>query len=597
MGNKLKNRKKNIVTINQEIEELRTTYMSRNTKLAEQLAIAFNQKYKKQVFGWKILGAIYQETNRLSESIEVTKKGLEIAPNDPELHLNISNPLRQTRKYVEAEAHCKRSIEINPNIPDAYNNLGSVFRETSKFIKALNSFQKALEINKNQTNAQNNLALVLMDLGDISGAQLCYREALKLAPNNFTYYDNLLFLLNYDDRLSAKEIYSEYENYHLVISRAVTHRYEHINKISSNNKKIRIGYSSPDFKLHACLYFIEPILRNHDHSKFEFYAYANVLVPDNHTERLKKYFDVWVDVTGMDDQQMAQRIVDDKIDILVDLAGHTLGNRLLVFAMRPAPIQVTYLGYGCTTGLKEIDYFIGDDLLTPSGCEPYFSEKIWRVPSPLYCYEPPRDNTPEVNALPAIRNGFITFGSLTRAIRLNDHLLKVWKSILDAIPNSRLRLDQMLFSDLETREFYYKRLVNLGFRREQVELKFSAPHWNVYHDIDIALDCFPHNTGTTTYDALWMGVPVLSKTDRPSVGRLGISILNHVGLNDWVTEDEESYINKAILFSSDTDNLQSLRATLRSRLEKSALMDFSGMAKKLEAGYEEMVLLRQRESV
>jgi predicted O-linked N-acetylglucosamine transferase (SPINDLY family) len=309
---------------------------------------------------------------------------------------------------------------------------------------------------------------------------------------------------------------------------------------------------------------------------------------------MKKYFDVWVDVSTMNDQIMAQRIVDDKIDILVDLAGHTLGNRLLVFAMRPAPIQVTYMGYGYTTGLKEIDYFIGDDDFTPSGCEPYFSEKIWRVPAPLYCYEPPSEITPPVNELPALKKGYITFGSLTRTIRLNDHLLEVWKKILDQIPNSRLRLDQSPFLDVETREYFYKRLINLGFRKDQVDLTYSKPHWNAYHDIDIALDCFPHNTGTTTYDALWMGVPVLTKIDRPSVGRFGVCILNAMGLVEWVTEDEESYIQKAVELSRDLVGLSTLRSVLRDRMKNCDLMNFEGMSRKLEVGYKEMMKEMQR---
>jgi predicted O-linked N-acetylglucosamine transferase (SPINDLY family) len=305
---------------------------------------------------------------------------------------------------------------------------------------------------------------------------------------------------------------------------------------------------------------------------------------------MKGYFDHWIDVFPMSDDAMAERIYDDQIDIMIDMAGHTKGNRVLVFAMRPAPIQVTsWIGYGHTTGLKEIDYIIADENFAPVGSEAYFSEQVWRLPAPSIVYDPPRDIAPDVKDLPALRKGYVTFGSMARLARLNDPLFRVWKEILNRVPDSRLRLDQRPFAAESVRELFLERLEGLGIPRERVELTCSAPHWTGYHDIDIGLDCWPHNAGTTTFESLWMGVPVLSKTDRPSVGCIGATILKPLGLEDWVVEDEIDYIEKAVAYAEDLDALAQLRAGLRQRVDESTLSAGEVLTLNLESTYQQMI--------
>jgi predicted O-linked N-acetylglucosamine transferase (SPINDLY family) len=435
--------------------------------------------------------------------------------------------------------------------------------------------------------------MTLQELGRFDEAEASLRQMIALNPDSFGAWDNLLFMLNYDPRLSSTELYREYEAYGAFVSSKTVRGFDHSNRPSIAGRRIRVGYSSPDFRAHACRFFMEPMLREHDRDQFELFAYSNTKNPDRHTERLKGYFDQWIDVTQLSDEAMAQRIYDDGIDILVDMSGHTKGNRLLAFAMCPAPIQVgSAIGYGYTTGLKEIDYFIGDENLTPEVSEPYFSEKLFRVPAPIYVYEPPRDITPDVSDLPALRNGYVTFGSLTRTIRLNDPLLKTWKKILDRVPGSRLRLDQKPFAAEGMRELFWQRLEGLGIPRERVELTCSQPHWLAYQDIDITLDCWPHNAGTTTIESLWMGVPVLSKMDRPSMGCVGASILKPLDLEDWVVEDEAAYIEKAADYASDLTALSKLRGDLRQRLEKSSLLDAAACTQKIEAAYRQMLAKR-----
>jgi protein involved in polysaccharide export with SLBB domain len=388
---------------------------------------------------------------------------------------------------------------------------------------------------------------------------------------------------NYDPRLSSAELFREYEAYGETVAGLTKHRFVHDDRPPVEGRRIRVGYSSPDFRGHVCRFFMEPIFRNHDRDQFELFAYSNTVNPDDHTERMKGYFDHWVDVVRMSDEEMAQRVYDDQIDILVDMAGHTAGNRLPVFGMRPAPIQASSsIGFGYTTGLKEVDYFICDENLVPAGSEAYFSEEPLRLPAPCLAYAPPRDVIPDLSELPALSKGHVTFGSLTRLTRLNDPQLRIWGEILERVPGSRLRLDQKPFAHEGTREMFWERLKGLGIARDRVDLTCSSPHWDAYREIDITLDCWPHNAGTTTIESLWMGVPVLSKLDRVSVGRVGAMILEPLGLGDWLVESEEDYIERAVAAASDLGSLAVLRGELRSRLEGSALLDEVAFAQNLE---------------
>jgi predicted O-linked N-acetylglucosamine transferase (SPINDLY family) len=458
-----------------------------------------------------------------------------------------------------------------------------------RLINAEECYREALRLMPNHYKAYIGLGSVLQELGLTNEAEESFREAIRLDSNHETY-SNLLFHLNYSIYHNGEEIYKEYKQYSDFISGLKLKKFIHNKNKLIQKARIRIGYCSADFKGHACRFFIEPFFSFHDKDKFELYAYANVIQPDLHTERFKTYFDYWVDVLNLNDLQMAQRIYDDNIDILIDLSGYTKGNRLPVFALKPAPIQVTYFsGTGYTSGLKEIDYFFGDNTITPFGSEQYFSERIWLLPSPITCYDYTLNNAPEVSDLPALYNGYITFGSMSRNIRLNDEVLAAWKEIMIHIPDCRLQLNQKIYSDSLTKEFILKRMKCLGMPIDRIDLLDSVPHWNGFHGIDIVLDTFPHNGGTATIEAIFMGVPVLTKLDRPSVGRLGASILSSIELHDWIVEDTSTYINKAIQFSRDLVLLKELRKTLRSRILDSELTNTKSLIKKIENAYQEMI--------
>lgn len=511
-------------------------------------------------------------------------------PNLAIAHSNLGLLLILQERFEEAAACCRMATELAPDLVAGFINLGMALARLWKLDEAERALRVALELQPQSATVLNNLGNLLKDSGRRDEATLVFRRAIELEPAHKKSRDNLLFTLNYDPTLSLGELFREYKDYGDWAASVTTRPFVYSDKLLATGRRLRIGYSSADFRGHVCRHFMEPLFCNHDRTDFELFAYSNTLNPDVHTERFEGFFDHWVDVTRMTDEQMAQRINDDQIDILVDMAGHTTGNRLMAFAMRPAPIQVSSsFGYGYTTGLEEIDYFLGDENLTPPGSEAYFSETIWRMPGSSFLYQPPVETAPEVSDPPSLRKGYITFGSLVRTVRLNDPVFRVWKQILDEVPNSRLRLDQKPFQTEGVRELFWERLEHIGIPRHRVELECSNPHWNAYRDIDIALDCWPHNGGTTTLESLWMGVPVISKIDRPAIGSIGAAILRPLGLSDWAVETEAAYISKAVKLASDVNTLRQLRSELRGRIGRSPYLDADQFTYNLGIAYRQMV--------
>jgi predicted O-linked N-acetylglucosamine transferase (SPINDLY family) len=540
------------------------------------------------------LGMLLQNLGQLEQAEISYRKAIAVDPDYAEAHSNLGVLLQFRGKWQAAVQMGRQAVSLKPDFADAHCNLGNALQKLGQLDEAAATCRRAIKLMPEHVKAHNNLGNALMELGRFDKAAASYREAFRIDSRYRKAQSNLLFVLNYDPTINSADLFREYEAYGEVVAGLTKRSFAHDDRPPVEGRRIRVGYSSPDFRGHSCRFFMEPIFRNHNRGQFELFAYSNTSNPDQHTERMKSYFDHWVDVVRMSDEEMAQRVYDDQIDILVDMAGHTAGNRLPVFAMRPAPIQASSsIGFGYTTGLKEVDYFICDENLVPAGSEAYFSEEPLRLPAPCLAYAPPRDVIPDISELPALSKGYVTFGSLTRPVRLNDPLLRVWGEILERVPGSRLRLDQKPFAHEGTREMFWERLEGLGIARDRVDLTCSSPHWDAYREIDITLDCWPHNAGTTTIESLWMGVPVLSKLDRVSVGRVGAMILEPLGLGDWLVESEEDYVARAVAAASDLDSLTSLRSALRQRIEKSRLVDEVAFVKNLENTLKQMVSLRE----
>ena len=414
------------------------------------------------------------------------------------------------------------------------------------------------------------------------------RQSLALSPTDASAHGNLLFVLNYHPDKTGDEVFAEYRAYDQNF--CVQHRKDwrpHANAKDAT-RVLKVGYVSPDFRSHSCANFLEPLLSRHDKSRVRVYAYAELLREDPVTARYKNYVDHWVPTRGLSDAALADRIRADGIDILVDLAGHTGGNRLGVFARKPAPVSLSWMGYGCTTGLSAIDYFLTDAPSAPLGSERFFSEAPWRLPTG-WAYRPAgAAQMGEVSALPAAKNGYVTFGTLTRAVRVNHRTVRVWAELLKRAPNARLVIDSRSYQDVATQEELAARFVALGVERERLLIGCHSPPWDVLRGVDIGLDCFPHNSGTTLFETLYMGIPFVTLADRPSVGCLGSSILQGVGHGEWIARTEAEYIDKALALAQDPVRLAQLRAGLRGEMQASALMDEAAFTRSVEDAYRQM---------
>ncbi|MDB9428700.1 FkbM family methyltransferase [Microcystis aeruginosa CS-555/01A07] len=374
------------------------------------------------------------------------------------------------------------------------------------------------------------------------------------------------------------------------------------NQGSAAQHKLKIGYVSPDFKRHPVGKFIAPIIKHHDHQKFEIYCYGEIKKVDEITEEIKASCDHWRSTLGLTDAEVIEQIKQDQIDILIDLAGHTDDNRLPIFFSKPAPIQASYLGYFATTGIPTIDYWITDHHLHPVDTEEKTSETIWRLPRCYVAYQPSPEAL-EVNPLPALSSEYITFGCLNNFSKLNPFLLSLWAKILQALPQSRLILKSHYHNldDPEEKQSVELFLQEQGFNLEQVELidspTLAEDYFALYHRIDIHLDTFPYNGCTTTCDALWMGVPVLTLAGDRKIQRMGNSLLQAIGLEDWIAHSPEEYVNKAITFAQDLEAIASLRTSLRERFQQSQLGDIEGLTLALENAYQQMWKKLEQEKI
>lgn len=552
----------------------------------------------------------------------LAKRALRFAPDHPEILRLIGYSAREQRDWATAAAYLGRAAKAMPEDLDLALAYADALMRRPDLAAAIAAYRESLSALAGRAEIWINFSGMLLDHGRPSEAEAVCRDGLRLHagsaplwanlgkslmeqyraeealaamrrglaidPRLAWLHSNILFCLNYCTGFEAEEIMAEYAAWDAAFGHpALPQPCAHANS-PDPQRRLRIGYVSPDFRRHAVAMFFEPILEHHDRWQFETFLYAASDQTDQVSERLRQMADHWRDITQLDDAAAADLIRTDRIDILVDLAGHTAGNRLPVFARRPAPVQFAYLiGQGTTTGLSAIDGFFADGDMAPVGSEHLFSEKLVRLGRTPLAYRPP-DGMPDAGPLPALRNGYVTFGSLTRFLRVNDRVIAAWAAILQAVPGARLLLNNRPLHDPIAADALAQRFAAHGISRERLRLMCTTTPqstWATYNEIDIALDPFPHNAGTTTIEALWMGVPVISKLDRPPIGRFGASILGAVGLADWVTADDDAYVTVARERAGRLDVLADLRQGLRGRVAASPLMDATGLTREMEAGY------------
>jgi len=543
------------------------------------------ERYPNSGYLWKLLGSTLHRLDK--DALPALNKAVKLLPNDPETHFNLGITQKSLGQLEAAVASYRIAVKLKPDFAGAYNNLADTLQELGQFEAAMIACRRALELKPNYPGAYFNLGNTQKDLGQLDDAIASYRRALEIQPDFTRVHGGLLFTLNYHPDLSAEEIYRLYQGFdsqHCLPLRPMWR--EHTND-RDPNRRLRIGYVSADFKHHSCRSFIEPLLAHHDKTQVEVFAYAEISKEDYMTARYKGYVDHWIPTKGMSDETLAERIRADRIDVLADLAGHTAGNRLLTFARKPAPVSFSWMGYGYTTGLTAIDYYLTDEVSTPPGSEGLFAEQPWRIDTPAYAYRPNSDMG-EVNGLPVLQCGHITFGTLTRSVRINYRTIRVWSEILKRVEGSRLVINSSNFKEQMMRERIAEKFSEQGISRERLEIGYHSPPWDVMRGIDIGLDCFPHNSGTTLFESLYMGIPFITLADRPSVGRLGSCILHGIGHPEWIAGSEEEYIAKALELSNNLERLAALRMSLREEMSKSPLLDEPGFARKVEAAYRKM---------
>ena len=538
------------------------------------------------------LGVALHQQGQADAAEALFQHAIALDPQLAEAHSSLGGVLVERGQLRAAIESGRRAVALDPDLAAAHFNLGNALQRSGRLAEAVVCHRRTLELQPD-AGGHNNLAGTLVFQGRIDEAIREFRSALALSPGHAAAASNLLFALNYHPDLSAEEIFAAYLDYERRLTEMLPLPGAPYRNDRSADRRLKVGYVSADFRQHPVRHFLEPLVEHHDRGAFEIYAYSQGLDEDVVTARYRRHIDHWVPTRRLSDEALAQRIRDDAIDVLVDLAGHTGENRLAMFVLKPAPVSVSWLGYGYTTGLSAIDWFLTDGINAPEGCEALFAETPWRLENPCYAYRP-REDMGDAGPLPALARGHLTFGTLTRAVRVNHRTIRVWSAILQRVPRSRLVVDSQNYEESGMQADLAAAFAAHGISRDRLQIGFSTPPWDVLRGIDIGLDCFPHNSGTTLFESLYMGLPYVTLAGRPSVGRLGSSILHGVGHPEWIAQSEAEYIEKAVALASDIPRLAQLRAGLRAEMQASALMDEAGFARKVEAAYREMFAIWAR---
>ncbi len=537
------------------------------------------------------LGYALAELGQFSKAVNYYQRALVLAPNNAQTHKCLGDIWRIQGCLDKAMVTYQQVLALNPSDADTYNNLGTVFSQMGHLTKATKCFQQALQLVPDFVEAGSNLASSLLYQGFIQQAITYYQQILAVQPNALTH-SNLLLAFQYQVDVDLTMLFSVHQQFNQQYVLPLTASIQpHLND-RCQQRKLKIGYISTDFHKHSVAYFIEPVLTQHDHEQFEIVCYDNSTTTDKVTQRLKKLVDQWINCADWSDEILAENIRQAAIDILIDLGGHTNQNRLLVFARKPAPVQITYLGYPSSTGLTTIDYRITDNSVDPEGkTDSFNAEQLIRMPNSYFCYRPDNDSPP-INPLPALKKKQITFGSFNNYAKLNADILAIWAQILQQVPEAKLLLKARSLNDPDTRQRLKQQLTALGIDSGRLILAnytdSTVAHLKYYHQIDIALDSYPYHGATTTCEALWMGVPVVTLVGERQASRMGLSILSALGLTELIADKPAEYINISVKLANNRSYLQELRTGLRHKMQTSPLMDDKSFTRHLEKIYRQV---------
>ena len=540
---------------------------------------------------WSNLGDTLRRRGRLNEALAAHEKALQLAPQVAEIHSNMGNALLQAAGPIpEALACFERAASLNPRAPRAWMGMGNVLQESGRFAEAALAYREALALEPGNASMMNNLGRMLTLTGKFAEARAQYGEALRVAPHDADLHASLIFCMDLDPTVPLREAYAERRRYHERHAAAFLADVAPHSNPPDPERRLRVGYVSGDFSRHSAAMAFGPVLFAHDPGQVEVWCFSEVVRPDEDTRRFQALAgDRWCSTVGMGDAEVAALVRKAGIDILVDLSGHTAGNRLLVFARRPAPVQVNAWGYAMGTGLDAMDYIIADDITLPEELECCYRERPVRLPS-ILCYQP-ATAAPPVAPLPAASAGFVTFGCFNRYSKVGAAMLGTWARILEACPGSRLLLKAAEYDEEQVRREVCSIMGGHGIAPERITFRgrtSQVEHQEAYGTVDIGLDPHPCQGGITSLESLWMGVPFVTLAGQQITSRLGAVFLTRLGLEDWVTTSMDDYVATAVARAADLDRLATLRAELRPRMAASPLADPQQYCRHVEAAYREM---------
>jgi predicted O-linked N-acetylglucosamine transferase (SPINDLY family) len=536
-----------------------------------------------------LLGSARLARGDAAGAAEALQQVAQRQPDSAEVLNNLAVALARLGRHDEAVACLRRALAARPDWAELCLNLGNIHKDQGLLDEAISAHTDAVRLRPGDAEAHNLLGGALAIQGRLADARRHFEEALRLQPRYAVAHSNLLLALNYDPEIEPAELLAEHRLWGRLHGPGLTPLPDHANE-PDPERRLRVGYVSPDFRRHAAARFIEPIFASHDPAQVAVYAYAEVPAPDAVTDRLRGRAAGWRSTCGQSDAQVADQVRADGIDLLVDLAGHSASNRLGVFAHQPAPVQVSYLGYPNTTGLATIGHRVTDAVCDPPGEPARHTEALVRLPGCFCCYAPPED-APSEAPLPALARGHVTFGSLHHLAKLNGAVLDLWCAVLRAVPSARLLVFRNTLRGSPEQRLR-REFLDRGIEASRVELRHEAgpgrDYLDVYADVDVLLDTLPWSGHATTCEALWMGVPVLTLLGGRHAGRMSASVLAAAGLAECVAKTPEDYVALASRWAGDMGRLAALRAGLREQVRRSPLCDGRAFTTELEAVYRQL---------
>ncbi len=557
--------------IQAEIAALLDAFSKGRMAEAEQRAAEMTRAHPGVGFGWRALGIILAQQGRAREALIPMQRTAAFFPEDAETHNNLGAVLQRLEHFADAEACFRRAVALKPGYAEAYNNLGTALMKQGRLAEAESAFRQAIAYSPGYAEPHNNLGILLRDMCRIDESVASFRAALALNPDNAKLHQNLIFTMDFGD-FDAAFLQAERKRWAARFAPAQPRTARFAN-LPDPERPLRIGYVSADFKFHSSAVVFGAMLTGFDAGNFAVFAYSNTPVADDVTAIFQNAVTVWRPVVGLSDDAVVDLIEADAIDILVDLSGHSLGNRLKVFARRPAPIQITAWGYHTGTGLDAIDVFFSDPVLIPENEKGLYAERQVRyLPNAMSVFWP--IPLPDVGPLPASSAGVVTFGSFNRLVKASDQTFAAWARVLGALPHSRFMMKTPELDEPSARDRVLRRFAEAGIGPERLILRGKTSwreHMLAFNEVDIALDPFPQSGGVTTLESLAMGVPMVTLKWPTVSGRASASLLTALNMTDWIAATQDEYAEIAVSKARNLQELAAVRLGLRARMDASVI--------------------------